>query len=133
MTRSIHDNTVLGYSVDSERGEILIRTELRDQGPPFERTDIRFEGVLGYLLLDSVGGILFSVEEVEIEEVLRFYGQFFAWGAQYGWPGVWNSTNTPVPAFVAERGARVWRIQSSIGFDGFVIGRSMSIEAAGLA
>lgn len=130
MTRSIHDNHVLGYSVDSERVEILIRTEFRGKGPPFERTDIRFHGVLGFLLLDSVGGVLFDVDELEIDQVLREYGQFFARGVRYGWPGVWNSSDTAVASHVASQGAKVWRIQSSIGFDGFVIGQAMSVVAA---
>jgi len=127
---SIHDHHILGYSVDVERREILVHTEVPERGPPFERTDICFRGVFGYLLLDSLGGILFDVDEVEIEQALREYGSFLAWGVRRAWPGVWNTSQEAVVSFVAAQSAKVWRIHSSIGFDGFVIGREMALVAA---
>jgi hypothetical protein len=60
-TRSIHDNHVLGYSVDAKRRSIVLHTEFRFGSAPFERTDVKFEGVLGYHFQDSLGGILFDV------------------------------------------------------------------------
>jgi len=62
MDRSIHDNFVTGYSVDCALRTITIHTEYRDQGEPFERTDVRFEGVVGYLFRDNLRGILFDIE-----------------------------------------------------------------------
>ena len=51
----------------TEEKSITLHTEYRDQGTPYERTDVFFEGVQGYLFLDSLGGILFDIEEVGIK------------------------------------------------------------------
>lgn len=129
MTRSVHDNLVLGYAVDCEECTITLRTEYRDRGEPYERTDIRFEGVLGYLLRDGLGGILFEVEEDSIDRVLEEHSADFAWGAKYGWP--WASAGSVDPReHVKANGGRVFRIQGQNCFDGFVIARSVTVEAA---
>jgi hypothetical protein len=81
MTRSIHDNLVLGYAVDVERRTIVLHTEFRDRGEPFERTDVRFEGVLGYHFRDSLGGILFDIERVDFAELVARHADLFQAGA----------------------------------------------------
>ena len=130
VTRSIHDNHVLGYSVDQARRELLIRTEFRDRGLPYERTNLRFTGVFGYLLLDSLGGILFDVKEVPVEDVASEYESFFTWGRPDGWPGTWILGEDSLPQCLQKHHLRVWRIASSIGFDGFVFAQSLHVEAA---
>lgn len=125
-TRSVHDNYVLGYSVDSEARTVVVRTEYRDRGP-FERTDVHFEGVLGYLLQDSLGGILFDIEAVEFESVYREHAALFEAGANYGWP--FQRCRSDPGDYVRAAGASTFRIQSSIGFDGFVVCQSMRFEA----
>jgi hypothetical protein len=129
MTRSVHDNIVLGYSVDCEGSTILLLTEFRDQGEPFERTDVRFEGVIGYLFRDNLGGILFGVVEDTIDNIVSEYAAEFEWGARYGWPWISACKDIDPREFVASQEAKVFCIQSSIGFDGFVIGKSMTVEA----
>lgn len=129
MTRSVHDNFVLGYAVDCVGCMITIQTEYRGRGEPFERTDIRFEGVLGYLLRDGLGGVLFDVEEDSIDRVLDEHSADFTWGTKYGWP--WASAGSTDPReHVKANGGRVFRIQGQNCFDGFVIARSAKVEAA---
>ena len=128
-TRSVHDNFVLGYSVDCEKRTIVLRTAYRDQGEPFERTEVRFEGVVGYMLRDALDGVLFDIEEDSIERVLEEHAADFAWGARYGWP--WPLAGNLDPRqHVASKGARVFRVQGQSCFDGFVIAQTMTIEAA---
>ena len=128
MTRSIHDNHVLGYSVDVESRTIVLHTEFRDQGEPFERTDVRFDGVLGYWFRDSLGGILFGIEQVDFARVAEDYAEMFKAGASYGWP--FQSCDGDPVAFVRSAGATAFQIDSSIGFDGFVVCKTMTVEAA---
>jgi hypothetical protein len=130
VTRSIHDNHVLGYSVDHERREILIRTEFHDRGPPYESTNLRFQGVAGYLLLDALGGILLQVREASVEEVSSQYGPFLTEGRSFGWPGTWIFGEEPLLQSLQKNKLRVWRIDSSIGFDGFVFAQSLHVEPA---
>jgi len=127
MTRSIHDNNVLGYSVDVAAKRLVVRTEFRHPDLPYERTDVRFEGVLGYLVHDSLGGILVDVYEVEFEQVLARYADDFEWGAVHAWP--FQACDGDPAAFVARAGAKSFLIASSIGFDGFVVCEAMFVDA----
>lgn len=129
MTRSIHDNLVLGHSVDVAAKRLIVRTEYHHPELPDERTDVRFEGVLGYLLHDGLGGVLFDIYEVAFEEVLARYADDFERGAPFGWP--FQRCDGDPTTFVEQAGARSFLIQSSIGFDGFVICEAMSLDAVG--
>ena len=124
MTRSIHDNVVLGYDVDIEAKRIVLRT--RSEGG--ERVDVVFDGVLGYLLLDAplAGSILLDIEEVPFSDFLDEYGDLFAQERQYYWP--FDGQGDPA-AFVSSKGARTLSIQPSIGLSGFVVSASMMIVA----
>lgn len=124
MTRSIHDNHVLGYEVDAREKSIVIRTEFRDKGEPFERTDVRFEGVVEYLFQDNLDGILFGIEEGSLEDLMASpYRANLESGERSDWP--WNEKLEEIRSL----GVRVFFIESSFGFDGFVVSRSMVIEA----
>ncbi len=128
MTRSVHDNFVLSYTVDCEDRSLTLRTEYRDQGEPYERTDVRFEGVLGYMLRDGLGAILFDIEEDSMARVLKEHARDFEWGARYGWP--WAEAGGVDPReYVKSKGGKVFRIQGQSCFDGFVIARSMTVDA----
>lgn len=129
MTRSLHDNFVLGYTVDAEAATLVIRTEYRDRGEPFERTNARFEGVVGYLLRDNLGGILFDITEERFEFVLRDFARDFEWGSRYDWP--WTAAGDRDPSeYVRSIGAKSFIIWSTVGFDGFVVAKSFVVEAA---
>ena len=130
MTRSVHDNFMLGYEVDSTSCTMRLRTEYRDQGPPFERTDIVFSGVEGYLFRDNLGGILFDVVEEPIEHVVAAFASDFEWGTRYGWPWASASADRDPCAYVREKSLRAYTVQSAIGFDGFVVAESMVFEPA---
>jgi hypothetical protein len=128
MTRSIHDNNVLGYTVDIDAKCIVLRTEYRDCGPPFERTDVRFEGVLGYHFFDSLGGILLGIEPVDVAQVVLENAELFRSQEKHAWP-MQGCSGDPVE-YARRAGATAYLIRSSIGFGGFVICKSMRIEAA---
>jgi len=124
--RDIHDNFVLGYTVDSEAKTIRIRTEFRDRGKPFEKTDVLFEGVEAYRIIDGLIGILFDIEETSTNHILDEYRSEFEWGIRYGWPGMWNNGRESVVEYIQANGLKVFWIHSSTTFDGFVIARSMN-------
>ncbi len=127
MTRSIHDNFVLGYEVDAERRSIIVHTEHRYGEEPFERTDVHFDDVLGYLFLDSLGGILFDIVEASIDSIVEAHAANFEWGTRYGWPWIPSGDMDPA-TFVASHDATTFRVESSIGFEGFVVAKSMRLE-----
>jgi hypothetical protein len=127
MTQSIHDNDVLGYSVDIEAKTIVLHTEFRGRGQPFERTDVRFDGVLGYHFRDSLGGILSGIEQVDIAHIVAHYAKLFEAGARHAWP-FQSCTGDPAD-YVRSAGASAFEVKSAIGFDGFVACKAMTIEA----
>jgi hypothetical protein len=129
MERSIHDNFILGYSVDCQERVITICTEYRERGEPFEQTHIRFEGVLGYLLRDGLEGVLFEIEEDSIDRILFDHAADFTWGDKYGWPWA-NATSGNLREVIEARAAKVFRIQGQTCFDGFVIASSMTLLTA---
>jgi hypothetical protein len=122
---SIHDNYVTGYSVMIEEKKIILNTEFRDRGEPFERTDVIFEGVEAYLIYDSLGGILFDIDEIDLDYIIKEYRHEFKKNVKYSWPGPWNESSDAVRAFVRENGLTTYQVHSSIGFDGFIISKSM--------
>ncbi|MCB9886049.1 MAG: hypothetical protein H6838_11175 [Planctomycetes bacterium] len=130
MPRSIHDNYVLGYSVNHPGRSIVVRTEKRQSGQPLERTDIRFEGVLGYHFRDSLGGILTDVYPCDLESLMRdsSFSLLFKGWADWAWP-FQGCDGDPV-AHARAAGAIAYCVDSAIGFDGFVVCQSMTIEAA---
>jgi len=133
MTLSVHDNTVLGFTVDAVNARIVIRTEYRDGGALHEATNVRFEGVIGYVIRgDGLRGILFDIEEADIERVMAEHGMDFVWGERYGWPS-WPAGDVPKDPRERIRALnlKVFRIQSVTVFDGFVIAREMVFERAG--
>lgn len=109
----------------TEEKTIILHTEFRDRGEPFENTDVLFEGVEGYLFLDSSGSILFDIDEIEIDFILQQYRNEFKWGERYSWPSPWNNNSDGVRAFVKKNDLKIYQVHSSIGFDGFVISKSM--------
>ena len=125
MPGSIHDNHVLGYSVDHAARALVIRTEDRTDGAAVERLDIRFEGVLGYHLRDSLGGILDGVYPTTMARLVSEWRELFAAWENEAWP--FQGCDGDVAAFVEAAGASAFDVRSAIGFDGFVVCRSFAV------
>jgi len=126
MTRSIHDNDVLGYEVDVRTKTLVLRTE-KSYVDPIERTDVVFTDVLGYQLCDSLGGILCSIREIDIEKLLTNEAELFAKWMGCAYP--FQYCDGDPATYVRAAGAHAWDIDSAIGFYGFVVARTMTIVA----
>jgi len=88
MSRSIHDNVIVGHTVDGERQSIVLRTEYRGAAPPVERTTVAFEGVEAYRFAEHIldgQNILFSIDEEDVNSFLAGYADEF--DRRHGWPG----------------------------------------------
>ena len=127
-TPSIHDNDVLGYTVDVEARTIVIRTEFRDVVPR-ERTDVCFDGVVGYHLRDGLGGILNAITVDDIDDFVARNEDALREFVRYGvvFQGV---AYEGLAQHLRDRGATVFQIHSSIGFDGFVAAAAMRVVRA---
>jgi hypothetical protein len=125
---SIHDNIVTGYSVSCEKHRIVLHTEFRDRDP-IERTDIVFYDVEAYCLFrDNMSNILNAVTELDLSEILEKYSAEFESGAKYAWPGFWNKSPQSCLEYLRNRQCKGWEILSSIGMEGFVIAKKMTLN-----
>lgn len=126
-TRSVHDNLVVSYEVDCRARRLTIHTEYYDPAAArvTELTDVTFHGVLAYYLKDGLEGILFDIEEVPYSRVAEEHQEAISAGRNYGWP--FRACRDDPAAFVKAQGAKVFRIQSSTMFDGFVVCERMVV------
>lgn len=124
---SVHDNHLVSYEVYCERREILLHTEYRDRGDPFEYTDVIFTGVDCYdFRHDSdVGTIIFDIEECPATDIYTDHAEQFLAGVRYGWPGNWAGSVESATAHFKEDGISGFRLDSSCGMCGWVLARGM--------
>lgn len=130
---SVHDNFLVSYEVLCERQEIRLRTEFRDRGPPYERTDVIFTGVACYdFEHDALDGtVIFDVEEVGADFLYGEHGERFRAGVNYDWPGSWGESAEAAAAYFAHHGIRGYRLHSSCGMCGWAFARDMRKVAVG--
>ncbi len=98
--RSWHDYHLTGYSVDGELQRIEFRLSWpyeKTDVPPYEHMDIPrkallvFSRVEGYFFEhDLNGSIIFSIEEIPLEQFLKDYLDLFEDEHMYGWPLFWK-------------------------------------------
>jgi hypothetical protein len=124
---SIHDNSVVGWSVSCAERKIVPHTEYCD-AKLREITDVVFRGVEAYHIFgDNLSTILFDIEDYPIERILTDFSSEFESGVKYCWPGFWNTSVDACLDYFVEHKLRGWRISSSIGLTGFVIADEMEL------
>jgi hypothetical protein len=129
MTTSIHDHHVVALNVDVAARTIRLRTAYPEPtGPNF--TDVVFEGVEGYTLRgDALGTILFDIERVEAISLYREYAvEMQRTYADSGGHGPWVRSESAAEAFLAGGEIQGHRVSSSIGLDGAIWARGLSIS-----
>lgn len=125
---SVHDNRLLGYSVDCAARRIVLAT-VYDEGQAHECSDLVFTGVVAYHFEgDAFGTILFDVMEASLRDVCAEYSEVLVRNRDYGWPITgWTSVEQLV-ATLCERGVKGYFVQSSCGMFGFVLAEQMTVS-----
>lgn len=127
--RSIHDNVIYGYTVDCERQRIILHTEFHETGRA-EYTDVIFLGVLvHHFERVLMGNILFSIDEVEPDQIIEGWQQVFMRQKQYCWPAIEYQALDELAATLRQRGLSGYEISSSYGMSGWVLAEEMEICA----
>ena len=130
-TTSIHDHHILELNVNAVTRTIRLRTAYPERsGPHF--ADVLFEHVEAYTLRgDAFGTILFDIELVDAIELYRQNAaemqNVYAAG---GGHDPWTRNESSAESFLAGGEIRGYRITSSIGLDGAVWARHLSITHA---
>jgi hypothetical protein len=124
---SIHDSTLLSYTVDCQKHRITLHTSFMDCDL-HELTDVLFSGVVAYHFEnDSFGTILFDIFEAPIEEIYADNQELFARSKDYGWPVIHYNTEQDLMNNLNERHVKGYRIGSSIGLSGFILAEEMHL------
>jgi len=122
---SVHDNRLIAYHVLAKECRIVLETEFRDRAP-HEYTDVVFEDVLAYHFEnDLFGTIIFDIEEVDLNALLKEHAQMFELGWRQGWPRGWDSRKEDIESFTQRLEVRAFDLSSSYGMSGWVIAKRM--------
>ena len=114
-----HDYHILSYSVDCQAGVITLDLGRPNQ-PEIPKEKIIFSGVVGYQFHDAMGSIILDVEEKEIREFIEERSETFTESYRLnGIPKFWREEMNQTLKEL--EGKCVWKITSSIGFDGYVV------------
>jgi hypothetical protein len=131
MAQSIHDHHILELTVDAVARVIRLRTACPVRsGPDF--ADVVFEGVAGYTFRgDALGTILFDIETVDALGLYREYAAEMQRACRdSGGHDAWADSESAAEAFLSGAEVRGYRLSSSIGLDGAIWARHLSITAA---
>ena len=129
MTTSIHDHHVLELHVNAVARTIRLRTAYPQRGGP-DFADVVFAGVEGYTFRgDALGTIVFDIEPVDAVELYREYAvEMQRAYATRGGHGPWTCSESEADAFLAANEIRGYRLSSSIGLDGAIWARHLSVS-----
>ncbi|HXC53397.1 MAG TPA: hypothetical protein VN634_21100 [Candidatus Limnocylindrales bacterium] len=119
---SVHDNHVYAYVVDCEARRLVLHTAFRDK-MPHEFTDVVFREVCAHFFEHVLkGNILFDVEEVSLERLLRENAVLFEDSWHFAWPPIEYAGNlVTLVAKLTSGGTKAFSITSSYGLSGWVL------------
>lgn len=130
MIQSVHDNFLVSYEVRCARREVVLHTEFRDKGEPFEKTDITFAGVDAYLFKHDAfdSNILFDVKEVEAVLLYREHADYLKIASRYTSSFDWSAPENVVLAYFQEQDLRGFLVWAAHGLCGWVFAQQMTFS-----
>jgi hypothetical protein len=120
-----HDYHLRGYEVLDSGSTIVLDLVYDYPGRPKHESRVRFNGVELYHFIHPTGAILFGIEAVPLDDIVDEHRVFIEAAAAMEGVRGWRDTMENYRSYIEKAGAAVWEITSSIGFDGFVIARSV--------
>jgi hypothetical protein len=130
-----HDNHLIGYAVDGRNRRIVLHTEdVHGTNPP-HRLDVVFENVQLYQFpCANLVSIVLEILEQPLRQALeKRKSELDEAFRRCGWPECWDSEPSRQEACMREleaRGLRFFEIESSIGFEGWVVAERFEYVAA---
>ena len=121
-----HDFHLEGYTVSKFGCEIVLELFLEYADKPREESRIRFSDVVAYDFLHTGAAIITDIDEVPISEFVQKLGDQLAesWRCHGGYRH-WDDDRTKYIATLEQNGYHAWTIGSAIGFEGFIIAKSV--------
>jgi hypothetical protein len=120
------DFALEGYDVSNFGTRIVLRLQ-RDSGDTgSEQLEVRFSEVALYNFTHTAGAIITAIDECTVAELLNEVGtRVVEWSHSYG-IAQWNNSLGGYRTALETQEYKAWRIESAIGFHGFVIAKAVA-------
>jgi hypothetical protein len=115
-----------GYEVSQYGTHIVLRLQRDASAEGGAGLEVRFADVTLYHFTHTTGALLTHIGECTIPDLLAEIGSRVAGWSQSSGIALWSNSLGGYRAALLAQGYRAWRIESAIGFSGFVIARSVS-------
>lgn len=123
-----HDFHLRGYTV-SDFGRSL-SLDLISGGDPQRLTELNFFGVASYRIVHTGGAIITYILEMPFLDAIKETDfDFIEDFRKHGGLRVYFDSIEEYGAYFANEGLKTWLILSAIGFEGLVVGRSLTDKA----
>jgi hypothetical protein len=120
-----HDFHLREYRVSDFGKRITLDLVYNYAGRPTDESQIEFADVALYNFTHTGGAIVTDIEEASLEDLMKEVGSSLVnWYQQYGLTG-WRDNLENYRDTLESTGYKAWRIDSAIGFYGFVVARSV--------
>lgn len=121
-----HDFHLRGYSVLDFGARIVLDLVLHDRDSDWYESSITFSGVVCYRFTHPSGAIITEIDEVDLALLVEEEASFLTDAAKYGLEHWTLGGMEEYVANLQREGGRAWRIESAIGFGGFVIAKDVA-------
>lgn len=123
-----HDFHLRGYSVEDFGSRIVLDLVFDSPDRKTEESRIEFRDVVCYSFEHSAGAIITDINEVNVSALAREEEPKLAHFAKHGLEHWRTDISDDIATLERER-LRGWRIESAIGFSGFIIAGSVEASA----
>ena len=116
-----HDYHLKGYSVLDSGARIVLNLAYDYPGTETRESVLVFEDVSCYHFKHTAGAIITDLEEVSLDALVTEEAVLLASFAQEHGLAHWKTDAGQYAETLRNVGMRAWRLESAIGFSGFVI------------
>lgn len=121
-----HDFHLEGYAVTEFGNKITLHLVYDYPDTSKERSVIEFQGVVAYHFIHLGGTIITDIIENSITEIFKEVGDDLSkWDRQIGGLKFLEKDTATYEKTLISEGYKGWSISSAIGFEGFVIAKSV--------
>jgi hypothetical protein len=120
-----HDFHLKAYSVSDSGRKIQLHLVYDYPGATEKDSHIEFFDVLCYHFIHTEGTIITDIEEEALPEFVKNEEEFLTSAATQHGLRLWHSDAADYLRRLEEGGYHAWRLESAIGFSGFVVARTV--------
>ena len=121
-----HDFRLEGYSVSDLGSKITLHLVYDYHGAERAESHIEFHGVEFYHFLHTQGAIIIDIEEEPLTSVIKTEEALLTSVDMQLGVRMWQTGPMDYLRNLTTKGCHTWRIQSAIGFTGFIIAQSIA-------